>query len=105
MSKGNAIVNLRVEDSLLERLKEEVAQHNEKSSDAVWTISDYVRKAVLEKIAHSDRGRKKAGKKLYPCIECGQMFETKKMAHMVKPLFGKREYTCQFCIRVTVAGI
>ncbi len=100
MAKGSCIVNVRFEESLLERVKEELAGHNEKSSDAQWSLSDWVRKAVMEKIAHADRGRKKSGEKRYECKECGNRYPIGKIAYVVKPLFGKREYSCHFCSTV-----
>jgi len=100
MSAGNKILNVRIEDALYERMQEELTRRNEASAEAVWTMSDYVRKAVLEKISHADRSRKKTGERRYECKDCGQRFDLRKIAYVIKPLFGKREYTCQFCVRV-----
>ncbi len=103
MSAGNKIVNVRFEDALHERMQEELTRRNEVTSEAVWSMSDYIRRAVQEKIAHADRGRKKTGERRYECRDCGHRFDINKIAYVVKPLFSKKEYVCVFCQRVTIA--
>jgi len=100
MSKGSNIVNVRIEDGLYERMAEEVHTHNERSADAQWSLSDWIRKAIMEKIAHADRGRQKTRERRYQCVQCNNRFNINKIAYVVKPLYGKREYTCEFCTRV-----
>jgi len=105
MSAGNKIVNVRFEDGLYARLQEEIEKRNQGSRGEVWSISDYVRVAVLEKVAHSERGRKQVKVKKFTCEQCTQQFDMTKVGFLVKPLFGKKEYTCVYCVRVRPAGI
>jgi hypothetical protein len=102
MSAGNQIVNVRFEEGIIDRIREEVQLHNERSADSQWSVSDWMRKAVLEKIAHADRSRKRSGEKRYQCYQCKHQFAVTKIAYVVKPLYGKREYTCEFCSRVGI---
>ncbi len=103
MSKGSKIVNVRIEDQLHERMQEELTRRNELTSQSVWSMSDYIRQAVMEKIAHADRSRKKTGERRYECRDCGHRFDIQKIAYVVRPLFGRKEHVCVFCQRVTTS--
>jgi len=105
MSAGNKIVNVRFDDGLYHRIEEEVARRNSGTRGVVWTLSDYVRNAVMEKIAHSDRARVQKRIRKFVCEQCDQKFDHKHIGYIVKPLFGKTEYTCVYCIRVRPTGI
>ena len=105
MSAGNRIINVRFEDGMYERIVEEVERRNGSSKDAVWTVSDFIRNAAIEKIAHLDRGRCQNRIRKFTCEQCGQKHPMTKIGYLVKPLFGHKEYTCVYCVRVRPAGI
>ena len=105
MSAGNRIVNVRFDESTYSRVQEEVERRNDVSRDAVWTVSDYVRSAVLEKIAHSDRGRCRKKDKRFKCRDCQQTHSEKHLAYYVKPLLGPQEKICVYCMQVRPASI
>jgi len=105
MSAGNKIVNVRFDDSAYARMTEEVERRNGASRDAVWTVSDYVRNAVLEKIAHSDRGRGRKKDKRFKCRDCQQTHSEKHLGYYIKPIFGRTEKICVFCMQVRPTSI
>jgi len=105
MSAGNAIVNIRVDEAMLDRMNEELERRNANTKEGEWTLSDYVRAAIREKIAHSDRSRCSKQDKKFRCNECDYKFSMNKLGYFVKPLFSPKVYTCVYCVRVKPAGI
>lgn len=59
MSKGNKIVKVRMEPALLEELERQLASRNEHCREAPWTLSDFVRDCVRERL--TKRARRKRG--------------------------------------------
>ncbi len=58
MSKGNRRLTLRLTEEEYAALKEELAARNSSPRTAPWTVSDFVRFAVLEEVGHRHRNRK-----------------------------------------------
>jgi len=63
MSRGSKMVNVRFPDPELDAMMQEVARYNQNPQNAESTLSDWIRRACREKIAHQTRSRRKAGKK------------------------------------------
>jgi hypothetical protein len=65
MSRGNPIVQMRVDDEFLQRIDEAIESRNKHSREAPWTRSDWLRQAVLDKLSHIARskGKKRTGDK------------------------------------------
>jgi Arc/MetJ-type ribon-helix-helix transcriptional regulator len=59
MSKGNPIVKTRVSADMLAEMEERVASHNAHAKD-LWTVSDFIRDCIRERL--SKRARRRAGK-------------------------------------------
>lgn len=59
MSRGNPIVQMRVDDELLQKIDEAIESRNEHSREAPWTRSDWLRQAVLDKLSHIARSKAK----------------------------------------------
>ena len=57
-SKGSQIVPVRFEAEQLSLMKRTIAQRNEVTQLEPWTMSDFIRTAVAEKLAHMERSRK-----------------------------------------------
>jgi hypothetical protein len=69
MSRGSQILRLRVPPVLFERLKQTIESNNQRKVGSPWTLSDWIRDAIWEKLAHQSRGKmKKHGRG--PCPEC-----------------------------------
>jgi len=58
-SKGSQIVPVRFEAELLSLMKRTIEQRNAVSPNEPWTMSDFIRAAVQEKLAHMERSRKR----------------------------------------------
>lgn len=58
MSRGSPIVPVRISPELLSQLKSLLEERNQRSSGAEWSMSDYIRSALAEKVAHTMRSRK-----------------------------------------------
>ena len=58
MSMGTPIVTLRVTEDMQERIEEALASRNARTSDTPWTVSDFIRHAVEERLDHIRRGRR-----------------------------------------------
>jgi hypothetical protein len=54
----SGIFNVRLEPDMLRAIELELAKRNSNPLSVYWTKSDWVRKAIAEKLAHSQRGRK-----------------------------------------------
>ena len=62
MSRGNPIVQMRVDEEFLAMIDEALASRNEHSREAPWTRSDWLRQAALDKLAHIQRSKVKKRK-------------------------------------------
>jgi len=58
MSKGNPIVPVRFDSAMLFQMRDAIAQRNERTSNEPWTMSDFIKAAVWEKLCHMERSRK-----------------------------------------------
>jgi len=58
MSKGRPIVPVRFGEGTLSSMKRIVEQRNARTRNEPWTMSDFIRVAVEEKIAHMERSRR-----------------------------------------------
>ena len=57
MSKGNRIICVRFGEAELAEMGEVLAGRNERSNGPLWCMSDFVRAAVVEKLAKMRRSR------------------------------------------------
>lgn len=57
MSAGNQVVTFRLPPELIEEMRLAIASRNERTADAPWTWSDYIRSCVTSDLAHRQRGR------------------------------------------------
>lgn len=66
MSRGSQIVPVRIGSEMLSQLKALLAERNHRSNGAIWSMSDYIRSALSEKIAHTMRSRAPRSKRGKP---------------------------------------
>jgi hypothetical protein len=59
MSAGNKIIPVRVSDVMDQEIHLAIQSRNSHSKGEVWTVSDFIRAAVEDKLLHLMRGRKK----------------------------------------------
>jgi len=59
MSKGNQPIKARVTQQLFDRILAAISRRNRKTSDAEWTMSDWIRISCEEKLAKMNRSRKR----------------------------------------------
>jgi hypothetical protein len=60
MSKGSKIVPVRMNAAELAALQNEVARYNANPLNAELSVSEWIRKAIRDKIDHATRSRRKA---------------------------------------------
>ena len=58
MSKGSRIVPVRVPDELLVRLSAAVERSARTRFDGPWSVSEFVRSAIEDKLQHMERSRR-----------------------------------------------
>jgi len=74
MSKGSPIVAFRMSSVMMGDLELAVEKANKQNRDEPYTLSSWVKKAVMEKLAHLKRsGRKTA--KLGRCTYCQKLLD------------------------------
>jgi Arc/MetJ-type ribon-helix-helix transcriptional regulator len=59
MSKGNPRVTIRLTQALIDEINACINSRNYHSAEEPWTFSDFVDKAIAEKLAHLKRSRRK----------------------------------------------
>lgn len=57
MGKGSKIISFRISDEMLRDCEELAASRNFHTKDAPWTRTDFILKAIADKIAHAKRSR------------------------------------------------
>lgn len=75
MSKGTPKHFVRFSDELLKLVWETIHRRNEWSDQEPWTLSDFLRVAINEKIAKMARSRRRRGGCLTPLAREGQSDE------------------------------
>lgn len=63
MSRGSKIVNVRFNDAELDAMQDEIDRYTLNPCNPHRTISEFIRVAVKEKIAHATRSRNKRKRK------------------------------------------
>lgn len=58
MSRGNRIVKVRVEPELLQRIEWQIQHRNDHTDRMPWVMSDWIRVAMIEKLAKMVRSRR-----------------------------------------------
>ena len=66
MSKGTKRVTVRIDDDILDQVRELVISHNNHSPDEPWDLSDFIRVSIVEKIDLARRRRGKRGGVRHP---------------------------------------
>jgi len=64
MSKGNPKIIVRIPPELIDLMDLAIASRNLMTRDEIWTRSDWLRKAILEKLKHIKRSRAKRKAKI-----------------------------------------
>jgi len=59
MARGNPTITFRITPDLLGLMDAELERRNEKTREAPWERSDFIRAAIRERIDHIRRSRKK----------------------------------------------
>lgn len=62
MSKGSRIVPVRVPRDLEIRIAAAIASANQSTKEEPYTLSEWIRKAVVEKLDHLERSKRKKTK-------------------------------------------
>lgn len=60
--KGNRILNVRFDEEMIASLMTDLKRRNDNSAGALWTLSDFVRQAVREKLRKGARSRCRVSK-------------------------------------------
>lgn len=97
MSRGNLPVVVRLEDRLRVRLQEEVARVNRRRPKLEYSLSQFIREAIVEKLGHKERSAKSRDKKKYLCRFCKEKKAIEGISSQMKLLTGEIEYTCAGC--------
>jgi len=75
MSKGNKVVSFRVPSDLEERIEFTIYRRNKVTRNAPWTLAEFVKAAIIEKLNHMARSRRskkrKPGTPAHPRIKQG----------------------------------
>lgn len=58
MSKGSKVVPVRMGEDLLEQVKAIVKRSAKTRFEGEWTVSEFVRAAVVDKLRHMERSRR-----------------------------------------------
>lgn len=57
MSEGNSIIKFRVEPHIEERINRAIESANRSTREEPYTISSWMRKCVMDRLNHLERGR------------------------------------------------
>lgn len=63
MSKGNKIVCLRIDSVMMQEIAACIRNRNAVTRESEWSRTDFILKAIKEKIHHMDRARKSRKRK------------------------------------------
>lgn len=58
MAKGNQVIPVRINPEILALINEAIASRNERTSDIPFTLSQWIRAAIMEKLAHLQRSKR-----------------------------------------------
>jgi hypothetical protein len=64
MSNGTRVYTVRLQDDLMERVQETMQRRDLYSADSPWTLSDFLRVCVEEKLAKMERSRRSKKRKV-----------------------------------------
>jgi len=59
MSQGNRIIPVRFSRQDIDDIQELIALRNAVTREKPWTMSDFIRKCVYDKMRHAERSRRK----------------------------------------------
>jgi len=62
MAKGTPVVPVRISDAKMLEVEAAIRGRNNYAFDTPWTVSDFIRKAIDEKLAHMARSRRSRGR-------------------------------------------
>jgi predicted SprT family Zn-dependent metalloprotease len=97
MSKGNQAIVVRLEEKLRIRVAGEVNDVNRRRPTLEYSLSHFVREAIIEKLAHRERSRKTRKGKQYTCRSCKGVYDIVAVGSVMTLLTGEKEYTCLHC--------
>lgn len=58
MSKGNRIVPVRISAEMMSAIEASIESLNVRAGPNHWNVSDWIRQAILDKLAHMQRSRR-----------------------------------------------
>jgi len=61
MAKGTPVVPVRISDEVMLRVEQAIRSRNARAFDEPWTVSDFIRKAIKDKLDHMERSRRSRG--------------------------------------------
>lgn len=102
MSKGNRVIQFRITEEAYDLMDLARRVRNMVSANEPQDMSAWVRAAVMEKLAHLRRAREQGKVKRYRCVHCGLGRTIEEIDHVVKPMWGRKEYICTSCVTVTI---
>lgn len=97
MSKGNKLVAVRCEPILLDKIDADIRVMNRSRPKTEMNRSAWIRRAILEKLAHRERSKRHRGKKLKMCCQCHTKYSIEDIAWERQLLTGEKEYCCNVC--------
>jgi hypothetical protein len=62
MTRGTKITLVRLGPELLAEIEEDLRRRNHYTQAEPWTLSDWIRAAACERLAHGQRGRRRKAK-------------------------------------------
>lgn len=78
MSKGSKKCTFRIPHELEGKIAGEIISHNYYSKGSPWNMTDFIIKAIEEKIAHATRSRQKKPKRVRVSLVTQEEVETAK---------------------------
>lgn len=103
MSKGSPLIAMRIEPNILAKVDQDIAVMNRHRPRSETNRSNWIRRAILEKLAHRERSKRAKGTKLKMCCKCGTKWAIEDIAWERELLTGEKEYCCNTCDLEAVA--
>ncbi len=104
MSRGNLPVVVRLEEGLRERVLVEVAKTNRRRPKLEYSLSQFIREAIVEKLGHKERSAKSRNRGKYVCNCCKQEITLSEVSYCISLLTGGTEYFCKTCDLQAIAA-
>ena len=97
MSKGNKIVGIRIDPTLIEKIDACLDQSKRDEFGQVQSISSWIRSAIISKLAHVKRSKKSSQTPKVRCCHCQKTIRREDVSTTAQRLDGLTDYVCNAC--------